>query len=109
MGSIYFWSIINLKQSVMKGGNEMMGMLELLLSVPGMNVSVKAGVSLSRNQVLLLTNVIIEGMIAKGGMVEQLLKVLPEESARGMQQFADDLMERAELSDLHQMMIKVMN
>ena len=93
----------------MKSGNEMTGMLELLLCVPGMKVNVKNGVSLSRNQVLLLNNVIMEGMVAKGGMVEQLLRVLPEESAQELQQLADELMERAELSDLHQMMIKFMN
>jgi len=85
----------------MKSGNEMEGMLEILLSVPGMEESVKVGINLSRKQVMLMNNVIREGMAVKGGMVEDLLKVLPNESGASLQQMADELLEKAGLTALH--------
>jgi len=85
----------------MKSGNEMEGMLEILLSVPGMEENVKVGINLSRKQVMLMNNVIREGLAAKGGMVEDLIKVLPDESGASLQQMADELLEKAGLTTLH--------
>ncbi|RKE47139.1 hypothetical protein [Sphingobacterium detergens] len=86
----------------MKTKNEITGMLGILVSVPGMEDTVKINLSLQRKQVMLLSNVIREGMKTDQGMVGDLLAVLDPECSKELVRISADLDEKAGLSDLQQ-------
>ena len=81
--------------------NETSIVYDALLAVPGMSEQVKVDIKISRKQVLLLSNAIRAGMAAKEGMVHDLLSVLPKESGEELGKLADDILEKAGLTDLH--------
>lgn len=86
----------------MKTKKEITGMLGILISVPGMDETVKLNLSLQRKQVMLLSNVIREGMKTDAGMVGDLLAVLPPECSDELVRISSELDEKAGLSDLQQ-------
>lgn len=86
----------------MKTKKEIAGMLDILVCVPGMDDGVKINLALPRKQVMLLSNVIREGLKNKDGMVGDLLSVLPEEYNQELLKISDELDEKAGLSGLQQ-------
>ena len=85
----------------MKTKDGFTGMLEILVCVPGMEENVKLGLSLKRKQAMLLSNVIREGLKAVGGMVADLLEVLPPESVQELITIAVEMEEKAGITDLN--------
>lgn len=81
--------------------NETSIVYDALLAVPGMSEQVKVDLRISRKQVLLLSNTIRQGMAAKEGMAHDLLSVLPKESVEELSRIADDILEKAGLTELH--------
>lgn len=86
----------------MKTKKEITGMLGILISVPGMEDTVKLNLSLQRRQVMLLSNVIREGMKTDQGMVGDLLAVLPMECGQELIRVSSELDDKAGLSDLQE-------
>jgi len=86
----------------MKTRKEIAGMLEILVSVPGMEDTVKLNLSLQRRQVMLLSNVIREGMKTDQGMVGDLLTVLSPECSNELMRISSELDEKAGLSGLQE-------
>lgn len=73
---------------------------DALLSVPGMNEIVKIDLKVSRKQILLLCQVIEQGLNAQDGMVRDLLGVLPKESRDELVQLAGLFLEKSGLAEL---------
>lgn len=90
----------------MKTKKEITGMLSILVSVPGMEDNVKLNLSLKRKQVMLLSNVIREGMKTDQGMVGDLLAVLAPDSSNELLRLSEEMDERAGLSELQQKVIE---
>ncbi|MDR2272040.1 MAG: hypothetical protein LBF27_14135 [Sphingobacterium sp.] len=86
----------------MKTKKEITGMLSILISVPGMEDTVKLNLNLQRKQVMLLSNVIREGMKSDQGMVGDLLTVLSPECSDELVRISGELDEKAGLSDLQE-------
>ncbi len=84
----------------MKTKNEIASMLGILVCVPGMEDTVKLNLSLKRKQVMLLSNVIREGIKTDQGLVSDLLAVLAPESRNELLRISEELDERAGLSEL---------
>jgi hypothetical protein len=78
-------------------------MYDVLLSVPGMNEkNVKVDFKISKSEILLLTQAIRQGVKQETGMVKDLVSVLPKESSNEIVEIADDLLQKAGLSELYQ-------
>ena len=73
---------------------------DALLSVPWMNEQVKVDLKISRKQILLLSQVILEGIGATEGMVPELLAILPKESGDELRQQVVEFLQKAGLSEL---------
>ncbi|WP_343566238.1 hypothetical protein [Sphingobacterium sp.] len=84
----------------MKTKKEITGMLSILVSVPGMEDTVKISLNLQRKQVMLLSNVIREGMKTDQGMVGDLLAVLPSECYNELIKLSEELDAKAGLTEL---------
>jgi len=80
--------------------NNMAQLYDTLLSIPGMNDTVKLDLKISRQQVLLLTQVIALGLkqqtVEPGGM----LSVASKESLVVLNQIIEDCLEKAGLTQL---------
>lgn len=77
-------------------------MLGILVSVPGMEDTVKLNLNLQRKQVMLLSNIIREGMKTDQGMVGDLLAVLSADCSNELIQLSEELDGKAGLTDLQQ-------
>ncbi|WP_048906293.1 hypothetical protein [Pedobacter sp. V48] len=73
---------------------------DALLSVPWMNEHVKVDLKISRKQILLLSQVILEGIQATDGMLSELLAILPKESSSELKQQVVEFLQKAGLSEL---------
>eukprot|EP01133_Synstelium_polycarpum_P017041 gene17041-20301_t len=92
---------------IMGTKNEMTVVFDALLTVPAMNDAVKLNLSMSRVQILLLSNTIRQGITAKEGMVSDLLSILPKESSEELAKIADEVLEKAGLAGLDQKIRKM--
>ena len=86
--------------------NDVAAMYDALLSVPGMNETVKIDLKISRKQVLLLSQAIKQGL-NKDGMVKELLSVLPKDTGVEATGIADDFLQKAGLSELYGKLMKM--
>ncbi len=74
---------------------------DTILSIPGMNETVKIDMRISRKNVLLLNSVIKRGLASKDDdQSSSLLANIPEETSQELNVFADDCLTKAGLTEL---------
>lgn len=74
---------------------------DTILSIPGMNETVKIDLKISRKNVLLLHSVIKRGLSAKeDDKSSGLLESIPRETLQELQEIADDYLTKAGLTEL---------
>ena len=81
---------------------EKLKVYEALLSLPGMNESVKVGFSMSRRDVLLLSRVIEAGLNAGAADSDSLISLVSDESKEGIKAVIGEILKRAELSEFNE-------
>jgi hypothetical protein len=85
--------------------NVMAQVYETLLCSPGMNEAVKVDVRINRKTVLLLNSVIERGLSVKDGEQSKgLLELIPKETVEELQQFSDECLKKAGLTELSEKM-----
>ena len=81
--------------------NDVAKVYDTILSIPGMNETVKMDMRISRKNVLLLNSVIKRGLNAsEGDKTTDLLHSIPPEALQELSAFADDCLTRAGLTEL---------
>lgn len=81
--------------------NDVARVYDTILSIPGMNEIVKIDMRISRKNVLLLNGVIKRGLAAKDDdKSSNLLANVPAESLAELNNFADDCLTKAGLTEL---------
>ncbi len=78
--------------------NDVAKVYDTILSIPGMNETVKIDMKISRKNVLLLHGVIKRGLISKDE--DKLLESIPAETLEELQKVADDYLAKAGLTEL---------
>ncbi|XHR94262.1 hypothetical protein ACFJIV_28910 [Mucilaginibacter sp. UC70_90] len=73
---------------------------ETLLSVPGMNESVKLNLSISRRQLLLLGQILDSGLSQPES--SGLLSALPQDAGPALSELISDCLDKAGLTELNQ-------
>jgi hypothetical protein len=83
--------------------NDVAKVYDTILSIPGMNETVKIDLKISRRNVLLLNSVIERGLNAKDDdKSSNLLNSVPEESLKELKALANDCLQKAGLIELCQ-------
>ena len=81
--------------------NDVAKVYDTILSIPGMNETVKIDLKISRKNVLLLNSVIKRGLSLKDDdKSPTLLGSIPEETLKELSAFADDCLTKAGLTEL---------
>lgn len=81
--------------------NDVAKVYDTILSIPGMNETVKIDLKISRKNVLLLNHVIERGLLAKDDEKNPgLLSSVPEENLQELKTLADDCLQKAGLNEL---------
>lgn len=81
--------------------NDVAKVYDTILSIPGMNETVKIDFKISRKNVLLLNRIINRGLGAKDDDKSSgLLANIPEETIKELNAFADDCLTKAGLTEL---------
>lgn len=81
--------------------NDVAKVYDTILSIPGMNETVKIDLKMSRKNVLLLNSVIERGLAAKDDdKSSNLLNNVPEDSLNELKALANDCLQKAGLIDL---------
>ncbi len=81
--------------------NEITQVYDTILSIPGMNDTVKIDLKISRKNVLLLTRVIERGLaIKQDDKSSNILDIVPKEILQEITALADDCLKKAGLTDL---------
>lgn len=81
--------------------NDVAKVYDTILSIPGMNETVKIDLKMSRKNVLLLNSVIERGLAAKDDdKSSNLLNNVPEESLKELRTLASDCLQKAGLIEL---------
>ncbi len=81
--------------------NDVAKVYDTILSIPGMNETVKIDMRISRKNVLLLNSVIKRGLTAKDDdKSSNLLESIPEETLHELEIIADDYLTKAGLTEL---------
>ena len=80
--------------------NDVAKVYDTILSIPGMNETVKIDFKISRKNVLLLNSVIKRGLNAKDEKSLNLLGSIPEETLKELSALADDCLTKAGLTEL---------
>lgn len=76
---------------------------DTIMSIPGMNETVKIDMRISRKNVLLLNSVIKRGLTAKDDDKSgNLLEGLPQETLQELDAFADECLTKAGLNELNE-------
>lgn len=81
--------------------NQMQALYGMLLAVPGMNEKVKIDLRISRNQVLLLAQVMQGGLKKDNPEITGLLSAMPGGSLEEMKAMVGDFLAKAELTELN--------
>ncbi len=80
---------------------EVAKVMDTIMSIPGMNETVKMDFRISRKNVLLLYSVIERGLDAKeGGEVTGLLENIPTETLQELRTFSEGCLQKAGLTEL---------
>jgi hypothetical protein len=83
--------------------NNVMNMLyDALLCSPGMNEPVKINLQISRKQVLLLGQVMENGLSQANAETSGLLSAMPDGSAKELMEVIHECLDKAGLTDLNQ-------
>lgn len=81
--------------------NDVAKVYDTILSIPGMNETVKIDLKMSRKNVLLLNSVIERGLAAKDDdKSSNLLNNVPEDSLNELKSLANDCLQKAGLIEL---------
>lgn len=81
--------------------NDVAKVYDTILSIPGMNETVKIDMRISRKNVLLLNSVIKRGLSSKDDDKSSgLLANIPQETLQELNAFADDCLTKAGLTEL---------
>lgn len=81
--------------------NDVARVYDTILSIPGMNETVKIDLKISRKNVLLLSNVIERGLVMKeGDKTSDLLNSVPKESLEELKILAGECLQKAGLIEL---------
>ncbi|MCL6218945.1 hypothetical protein [Zunongwangia pacifica] len=81
--------------------NDVAKVYDTILSIPGMNDTVKIDLRISRKNVLLLNHVIERGLVVKNDEKNDgLLSNVPEENLEELKSIADQYLEKAGLIEL---------
>ncbi|BBE20056.1 hypothetical protein AQPE_4247 [Aquipluma nitroreducens] len=81
--------------------NDVAKVYDTILSIPGMNETVKIDLKMSRKNVLLLNSVIERGLTAKDDdKSSNLLNNVPEENLKELRAMASDCLQKAGLIEL---------
>lgn len=81
--------------------NDVAKVYDTIMSIPGMNETVKIDLKISRKNVLLLNHVIERGLLAKDDEKNPgLLSSIPEENLQELKTLADDCLQKAGLNEL---------
>lgn len=77
---------------------------ETVLSIPGMNESVKITLNINRKNLLLLNKIIERGLSVKNpdDKAYNVLDILPEESLQELQLIAVELLQKAGLTEMNE-------
>ena len=75
---------------------------DTILSIPGMNETVKIDLKISRKSILLLNQVIELGLAAKSSDKTGLLNSIPEENLNELKSLSEDCLSKAGLNDLNE-------
>lgn len=93
--------LFNLKREIMLTTNDVAKVYDTILSIPGMNETVKIDLRISRKNVLLLNHVIERGLTAKDDdKSSSLLSNVPEENLQELRTIADECLQKAGLIEL---------
>ena len=89
--------------------NDVAKVYDTILSIPGMNETVKIDVRISRRNVLLLNNVIERGLTVKDAddKLSNLLDVVPKETLQELTNLSDDYLKKAGLTELSEKLKEV--
>lgn len=83
--------------------NDVAKVYDTILSIPGMNETVKIDLRISRKNVLLLSSVIERGISAgTGDGSSDLLGSVPEETLTELRTLGNDCLQKAGLTELHE-------
>jgi len=82
--------------------NDAAQVFDTVLSIPGMNETVKIDLKISRKNVLLLHHVIQRGLAANEGSPSVLLQRSAPENISELEQLSADCLSRAGLTELHE-------
>jgi hypothetical protein len=81
--------------------NDVAKVYDTILSIPGMNETVKIDMRISRKNVLLLNSVIKRGLMAKDDdKSPNLLESIPQEALQELEVIADEYLKKAGLTEL---------
>ena len=77
---------------------------DTILSIPGMNETVKIDLKITRRNVLLLKNVIERGLTVKDSddKSSNLLDIVPKDILNELSAFSDDCLQKAVLTELNE-------
>jgi len=84
--------------------SEVAKVYDTVLSIPGMNESVKIDVKINRKTVLLLNSVIERGLNIKDGDEKGLLELIPKETVDELKTFSEECLNKAGLKELSEKM-----
>lgn len=88
--------------------NDVAKVYDTILSIPGMNETVKIDLRISRKNVLLLNSVIERGLLAKDDdKSSNLLKSVPQETLQELRTLAADCLQKAGLIELSEKLISL--
>ena len=84
--------------------NDVAKVYDTILSIPGMNDTVKIDLKISRRNVLLLKSVIERGLTGKDSddKSSSLLDAVPEETLQELSVLSDDCLRKAGLTELNE-------
>ncbi|MBW7892602.1 MAG: hypothetical protein H3C48_16570 [Chitinophagaceae bacterium] len=81
--------------------SEVAKVMDTIMSIPGMNETVKMDFRISRKNALLLHSIIERGMdVKEGGDVPGLLENIPQETLQELRTFSEDCLQKAGLTEL---------
>ena len=88
--------------------NDIARIYDTVLSIPGMNETVKIDFKISRRNVLLLNSVIKRGLTTKEEeKAGSLLGSIPADTVKELNDFADDFLTKAGLTELSEKLISL--
>ncbi|MBS7253333.1 hypothetical protein [Flavobacterium branchiicola] len=83
--------------------NDVARVFDTILSIPGMNETVKIDLKISRKNVLLLNHVIERGLTAPDDEKSAILvSAIPEENLSDLKQLAEECLQKAGLAELRE-------